>query len=77
MLNNDSGCQGPGGKIAVNDMLSESEHPLRADARRNRERILASAREVLAQDGIDAQDKSLGFDWKRHLELAIDILRAR
>ncbi len=31
------------------------ERPLRADARRNRERILQSAREVFAECGIDAQ----------------------
>ncbi len=33
----------------------ESERPLRADARRNRERILDSARDVFAENGIDAQ----------------------
>jgi AcrR family transcriptional regulator len=32
-----------------------TERPLRADARRNRERIIESAREVFAADGIDAQ----------------------
>jgi len=31
-----------------------SERKLRSDARRNRERLLASAREVLARDGLDA-----------------------
>jgi AcrR family transcriptional regulator len=36
-------------------MLSETERPLRADARRNRERILQSAREVFAEYGMDAQ----------------------
>jgi len=35
--------------------LSQTERPLRADARRNRERILESAREVFAEYGIDAQ----------------------
>jgi AcrR family transcriptional regulator len=34
---------------------SENERPLRADARRNRERILQSARAVFAECGIDAQ----------------------
>ena len=34
---------------------SEAERPLRADARRNRERILDSARAVFAQYGADAQ----------------------
>jgi AcrR family transcriptional regulator len=33
----------------------ETERPLRADARRNRERILQAAREVFAEYGIDAQ----------------------
>jgi AcrR family transcriptional regulator len=31
------------------------ERPLRADARRNRERVLAAARDVLAEQGLDAQ----------------------
>ena len=35
--------------------VSEAERPLRADARRNRERILASARAVFAESGADAQ----------------------
>jgi AcrR family transcriptional regulator len=34
---------------------TEAERPLRADARRNRERILESARDVFAECGIDAQ----------------------
>ncbi len=34
---------------------TETERPLRADARRNRERILASARAVFAESGSDAQ----------------------
>jgi AcrR family transcriptional regulator len=42
-------------ETAVTDVLSETERPLRADARRNRERILESAGEVFAEDGIDAQ----------------------
>jgi AcrR family transcriptional regulator len=33
----------------------EGERPLRADARRNRERILEGAREVFAECGVDAQ----------------------
>jgi AcrR family transcriptional regulator len=39
----------------VTDALIDSERPLRADARRNRERILASARAVFAECGTDAQ----------------------
>ena len=35
--------------------VSEAERPLRADARRNRERILESARAVFAESGADAQ----------------------
>ena len=34
---------------------TESARPLRADARRNRERILDAAREVFADSGLDAQ----------------------
>jgi AcrR family transcriptional regulator len=34
---------------------SETDRPLRADARRNRERILESARQVFAEDGAEAQ----------------------
>ena len=34
---------------------SETHRPLRADARRNRERILESARQVFAENGPDAQ----------------------
>jgi AcrR family transcriptional regulator len=45
----------PSGETALSDVLAETERPLRADARRNRERILESAREVFAEDGIDAQ----------------------
>jgi AcrR family transcriptional regulator len=39
----------------VTDTLTETERPLRADARRNRERILEGAREVFAEYGVDAQ----------------------
>jgi AcrR family transcriptional regulator len=39
----------------LTETLSDTERPLRADARRNRERILESAREVFAESGIDAQ----------------------
>jgi AcrR family transcriptional regulator len=39
----------------VTETFSETERPLRADARRNRERILESAKELFAEDGIDAQ----------------------
>lgn len=35
--------------------LSTTEKPLRADARRNHERVLAAARECFGRDGIDAQ----------------------
>jgi AcrR family transcriptional regulator len=35
--------------------MSTLEKPLRADARRNREKILAAARAVFAENGIDAQ----------------------
>ncbi len=36
-------------------VLTDSDRPLRADARRNRERILESARAVFAEFGADAQ----------------------
>ena len=36
-------------------LLTDTERPLRADARRNRERILQSARAVFAEYGADAQ----------------------
>jgi AcrR family transcriptional regulator len=39
----------------VAETVSETERPLRADARRNRERILESARAVFAQYGAGAQ----------------------
>jgi AcrR family transcriptional regulator len=41
--------------VTETETLSDSERPRRADARRNRERILTSAREVFAEDGIGAQ----------------------
>src|SRR4029077_8683411 len=45
-----------GGKRAVTSTVSEeTERPLRADARRNRERILHSARAAFAESGADAQ----------------------
>src|SRR5258705_11900369 len=44
-----------GGKRAVTSTVSDTERPLRADARRNRERILASARAAFAESGADAQ----------------------
>ena len=40
---------------AVTSTLGETERPLRADARRNRERILQSARAAFAESGADAQ----------------------
>jgi AcrR family transcriptional regulator len=39
----------------VTDILSHEDRPLRADARRNRERILQSARAVFAESGAEAQ----------------------
>ncbi len=39
----------------MTDIQAATVRPLRADARRNRERIVAAAREVLAEQGIDAQ----------------------
>src|SRR5580704_11808198 len=44
-----------GGNEAVTSTVSETERPLRADARRNRERILESARAAFAETGVDAQ----------------------
>jgi AcrR family transcriptional regulator len=38
---------------------AEHERPLRADARRNRERILEAARESFAESGLDAQMEDL------------------
>jgi AcrR family transcriptional regulator len=35
--------------------MSTLEKPLRADARRNREKVLAAARAVFAEEGVDAQ----------------------
>ncbi len=35
--------------------MSTLEKPLRADARRNREKVLAAARAVFAEDGVEAQ----------------------
>ena len=35
--------------------MTTLEKPLRADARRNREKVLAAARAVFAEDGVDAQ----------------------
>ncbi len=42
-------------KTAVTTIQTESARPLRADARRNHERILDAAREVFADSGLDAQ----------------------
>jgi AcrR family transcriptional regulator len=39
----------------VTDTITETERPLRADARRNRDRILESAREVFGENGAEAQ----------------------
>jgi AcrR family transcriptional regulator len=54
-VNYDSGCQASRVKNAVADTVIDTERPLRADARRNRERILESARAVFAEYGADAQ----------------------
>jgi AcrR family transcriptional regulator len=43
------------GVRSVTDTVIDFERPLRADARRNRERILESARTVFAEHGADAQ----------------------
>jgi AcrR family transcriptional regulator len=55
IVNDDSGCQRERGEIIVTDIVTPEERPLRADARRNRERILKSAREVFAECGSEAQ----------------------
>jgi AcrR family transcriptional regulator len=39
----------------MSDTLNPTERPLRADARRNRERILESARQVFSESGSEAQ----------------------
>ncbi len=39
----------------MSDTLTETERPLRADARRNHERILEGARELFGEHGVDAQ----------------------
>lgn len=39
----------------MTDLQTATARPQRADARRNRERIVAAAREVLAEQGIEAQ----------------------
>ena len=59
-MNYDSGCQATRVNTVTElfskaENASETERPLRADARRNRERILQSAREVFAEYGTDAQ----------------------
>src|ERR1700746_205115 len=45
----------PAGGKAVTSTVSETERPLRADARRNRDRILQSARAAFAESGAEAQ----------------------
>jgi AcrR family transcriptional regulator len=56
-VNYDSGCQADRIKTMTTetDISCETHRPLRADARRNRERILQSAREVFAEYGAEAQ----------------------
>jgi AcrR family transcriptional regulator len=44
-----------GAKIPFVKVMSTDQRTLRADARRNRERILSSGRELFARDGPDAQ----------------------
>jgi AcrR family transcriptional regulator len=53
-VNEDSVCQGSFGS-AMTETLSQEERPQRADARRNRERILQAAQEVFSEFGGDAQ----------------------
>ena len=50
------------GENSVTSTVSETDRPRRADARRNRERILESARSVFAECGAEAQidDVALG-----------------
>ena len=47
--------------------MSTLEKPLRADARRNREKILAAARAVFAEQGVDAQMD----DVARHADVGV------
>jgi AcrR family transcriptional regulator len=55
-VNYDSGCQADLKSVTTEtDTPGETHRPLRADARRNRERILESAREVFAEYGAEAQ----------------------
>jgi AcrR family transcriptional regulator len=54
-VNYDSGCQASRGENAVAETVIDIARPRRADARRNRERILESARAVFAEYGPDAQ----------------------
>src|SRR5258707_7335473 len=51
----DSVCHASGRKKAVTSVVGGRERPRRAVARRNRERILQSARAVFAETGADAQ----------------------
>ncbi len=44
-----------GAKIPFVKVMSTDQHTLRADARRNRERIMSSGRELFARDGPEAQ----------------------
>jgi AcrR family transcriptional regulator len=44
-----------GAKIPFMEVISTDQRTLRADARRNRERIMSSGRELFARDGPDAQ----------------------
>jgi AcrR family transcriptional regulator len=53
-VNYDSVCRRIEGRD-LSDITIETARPLRADARRNRERILHSARELFAENGAEAQ----------------------
>lgn len=42
-------------RFRLSNAVTSADRPLRADARRNRERVLAAAREAFAEYGLDAQ----------------------
>jgi hypothetical protein len=58
-MNYDSACQASRRKKPVTSTVSDTERPLRADARRNRERILQSARAAFAESGAAVQIEGL------------------
>src|SRR5260370_642200 len=57
-------------KKAVTSTVSDTERPLRADARRNRERILASARAAFAEGGPAAHTAAV----RRHAGVGVGIV---